>query len=201
MKLPRRSIALLLTLLSTRSLALSANSPPNLFQKTLLKLGLGKHWREAVVECYFDGVQRQNRDQIVSCFAPSGTKIRDVGILAASTNNNKSERWATPDQLGDRCMQFLGAHPDTRVKFHFPPTCGRGLRMRWVFAHWYEEGTWKGLSQDIEPEFSPLNVEGQTRFLVNDNLQIVEMVVTRTLSEWERRLQQKLHNNTLPQQK
>ena len=186
-----RSIALVLTVLSFRSLALSANRSPNLIRKAFLKLGLGIQWREEVVECYFDGVQQQNRDQIVSCFAPSGTKIRDVGILATSTNSDISERLASPDQLGDRCMQFLAAHPDTRVKFHFPPTCGRGFRMRWVFAHWYEEGTWKGFSQDIEPDFSPLYVEGQTRFLVNDDLQIVEMVVTRTLSAWEQRLQQK----------
>ena len=198
MKWLQRAIAIL-AVLSFRSHALSAIRPPNLFQKALLKLGRGKPWREAVVECYFDGVQCQNREQIKSCFAPSGTKIRDVGILAMSTttnnnNNNitqKSERLATPDQLGDRCMQFLAAHPDTRVKFYYPPTCGRGLTMRWVFVHWYEEGTWKGVSEGIEPEFTPLHVEGQTRFLVNDDLHIVEMVVTRTFSEWEQRLQQR----------
>jgi hypothetical protein len=34
-----------------------------------------------------------------------------------------------------------------------------------------------------------LDVEGQTRFLVNDDLKITEMVVTRTFSEWEKQLQ------------
>ena len=68
------------------------------------------------------------------------------------------------------------------------PTCGRG-NTRWVFAHWYEEGTWKGISRDIEPDGSPLAVEGQTRFLVNDDLKITEMVVCRTFSDWENQLQ------------
>jgi hypothetical protein len=60
-----------------------------------------------------------------------------------------------------------------------------------VFANWYEEGTWSGNSEGMEPDGSPLDVEGQTRFLVNDNLQITEMVVTRTFSEWEKQLQKK----------
>lgn len=167
------------------SLAFSHVHEPNLFQKVVLKLGRGKRWREQVVERYFDGVRHQDRDQIVSCFPTSGTKIRDIcGV-------SKSERLATPDQLGDRCMQFLAAHPDTKVMFHYPPTCGRGST-RWVYAHWYETGTWRGSSQGIEPELTALDVEGQTRFLVDDNLQIVEMVVTRTFSEWETKLQQKL---------
>ena len=62
---------------------------------------------------------------------------------------------------------------------------------RWVFANWYEEGTWSGESRGISPEGSPLDVEGQTRFLVNDDLFISEMVVTRTFSEWEKQLQAK----------
>lgn len=69
------------------------------------------------------------------------------------------------------------------------PTCGRGKNNRWVFAHWYEEGTWKGISRGIEPNGSPLDVQGQTRFLVNDDLKITEMVVSRTFSEWEKLLQ------------
>jgi hypothetical protein len=58
-----------------------------------------------------------------------------------------------------------------------------------VFANWYEEGTFKGESRGIQPDGSPLDVEGQTRFLVNDDLKITEMVVTRTFSEWEKQLQ------------
>lgn len=87
-------------------------------------------------------------------------------------------------------MEFLAAHPDTKVMFHYPPTCGRGST-RWVFAHWYEEGTWKGESEGIEPEMTPLDVEGQTRFLVNDDLKITEMVVTRTFCDWEKKKGQK----------
>jgi hypothetical protein len=89
------------------------SSGTNMLQKAILKLGRGKKWREDVVERYFDGVQKQNREQIVSCFNPSGTKIRDVCGLS----NNK--RTASPDQLGDRCMQFLAAYPDTTVMFHY----------------------------------------------------------------------------------
>ena len=79
----------------------------------LLKVGGGKALREQVVERYFNGVQLQNREQIVSCFSPMGTKIRDV----CGVSNN--ERLATPDELGERCMEFLAAHPDTKVLFHY----------------------------------------------------------------------------------
>ena len=99
---------------SLLSLPVSALSAPNVAQRALLKLGGGKKLREAVVERYFDGVQDQNREQIVSCFSPSGTKILDVcGV-------SNSERIATPAELGERCMEFLAAHPDTKVKFHCP---------------------------------------------------------------------------------
>lgn len=80
----------------------------------MLKAGMGKTLREKVVERYFDGVQKQDREQIVSCFSPAGTKIRDVcGV-------SNSERLATPDVLGERCIEFLAAHPDTKVMFHYP---------------------------------------------------------------------------------
>jgi hypothetical protein len=69
------------------------------------------------------------------------------------------------------------------------PTCGRG-KSKWVLAHWYEEGTFKGESRGIKPDGSKLDVEGQTRFLVNDNLKITEMVVTRTFSDGEKKLQE-----------
>jgi len=68
------------------------------------------------------------------------------------------------------------------------PTCGRGLQSKWVFAHWYETGTWSGKSCGIEPDGSPLTVEGQTRFYVSDDLKITHFVVTRTYSEWENKL-------------
>jgi hypothetical protein len=71
-----------------------------------------KTLREEVVKRYFDGVNKKDADQIRSCFDPAGTNIRDVcGI-------NSTFRKATPDQLADRCMEFLAAHPDCVVKYH-----------------------------------------------------------------------------------
>mmetsp|Transcript_13573 Transcript_13573/g.25505 ORF Transcript_13573/g.25505 Transcript_13573/m.25505 type:complete len:195 (+) Transcript_13573:75-659(+) len=162
--------------------AFSASPRLNPVQKFLLKIGRGKNLREEVVSRYFDGVRTQNREQIVSCFHSSGTTIRDVcGV-------SNTERLATPDELGERCMEFLAAHPDTKVMFHYKPTCGRG-KSKWVYAHWYEEGTWSGKSRGIEPDGSALDVEGQTRFFVDDSLKITSMVVTRTFSKWEKKLQ------------
>lgn len=54
-----------------------------------------------------------------------------------------------------------------------------------MVAHWYETGTWTGESCGIKPTGAPLRVEGQTRFLVTEDLKISDMVVTRTFSEWE----------------
>ncbi len=68
------------------------------------------------------------------------------------------------------------------------PTCGRGRNNNWVHAHWYEEGTWSGNSQGIEADMSPLHVQGQTRFWVDDDLKIREIVITRTFSRWEESL-------------
>uniref|UniRef100_A0A7R9ZPJ1 SnoaL-like domain-containing protein n=1 Tax=Craspedostauros australis TaxID=1486917 RepID=A0A7R9ZPJ1_9STRA len=169
-------------LLAATTAAYSSAVKPNALQRLRLRMGGGKKLREEVVSRYFDGVQKQSREQIVSCFDPAGTKIRDVcGV-------SNSERTATPDQLGDRCMEFLAAHPDVLVKFHLPPTCLHG-KSRWVWANWYEEGTWSGESQGIAPQGTPLDVEGQTRFLVNDDLKIERMVVTRTFSDWEKESQ------------
>ena len=74
-----------------------------------------------------------------------------------------------------------------QVEFHYPPTCGRNNN--WVFAHWYETGTWSGDSRGIKATGNPMEVEGQTRFYVNDELKITEFVVTRTFTEWEDTLQ------------
>lgn len=74
-----------------------------------------------------------------------------------------------------------------QVEFHYPPTCGRNNN--WVFAHWYETGTWSGDSRGIKASGNPMEVEGQTRFYVNDELHITEFVVTRTFTEWEETLQ------------
>ena len=45
-----------------------------------------------------------------------------------------------------------------------------------------------GESCGIEAEGTPLDVEGQTRFYVNDDCKIEELVVTRTFSNWEKEL-------------
>ena len=57
-----------------------------------------------------------------------------------------------------------------------------------MYAHWYEEGSFSGKSQGIEPDNSPLTVQGQTRFHVTNDLKISEIVITRTFSKWEEQL-------------
>ena len=153
---------------------------PNLVQKGLLKVNLAKGLREQVVENYFKGVDKKDRALISSCFADTVT-IRDVCNLNASSET----REANPDTLADRCFDFLAAHPDCSVFFHYRPTCGRG-KTKWVFTHWYETGTWTGKSLGAEPQNTPLTVEGQTRFLVSDDMRITDMVITRTFSDWEK---------------
>lgn len=74
-----------------------------------------------------------------------------------------------------------------QVDFHYPPTCGRNNN--WVLAHWYETGTWSGDSRGIKATGKTMEVEGQTRFFVSDELKITEFVVTRTFTEWEDALQ------------
>ena len=138
--------------------------------------------REEVVRQYFDGVNQKNRDQIANCFAETAT-IRDVCSL-----NDSSERTVDPSDLADRCMEFLAAHPDCVVKFHYGPQCGRDDSC-WVIAHWYETGHWTGDSRGIKATGNPMEVEGQTRFFVNDDLKITNFVVTRTFTEWEETLE------------
>lgn len=137
--------------------------------------------REEVVRRYFDGVTTKNPNQIYSCFAEEAY-ITDICSI------NASKRRVSSELLTDRCMEFLAAHPDCRVDFHYPPTCARNSN--WVFAHWYETGHWTGDSQGIRATGNPMACEGQTRFYVNDQLQITEFVVTRTFTEWENVLQQ-----------
>jgi hypothetical protein len=138
--------------------------------------------REQVVFKYFDGVNKKDRAQIASCFADNAI-IRDVCSI------NSSEREVRPGDLADRCMEFLQAHPDCKVAFHYGPKCGHDDN--WVIAHWYETGHWSGVSRGIEATGNPMQVEGQTRFLVNDDLKISKFVVTRTFTEWEQTLQKK----------
>jgi len=157
---------------------------------------------EETVRRYFAGVNAKDPVMIRSCFGDTAI-IRDVcGI-------NDSQCTAKAQALVDRCMEFLAAHPDTSVAFHYVsdrarngdkpgklvsrhklvqgPECGRASD--WVVAHWYETGTWSGTSCGIPPAFQPMSVEGQTRFLVNRNdWTIQEFVVTRTFTEWEKQV-------------
>lgn len=133
---------------------------------------------------YFEGVNQKDPKLIQSCFEPSA-KIRDVcGII------NNSYKDVSSEDLTNRCMEFLQAHPDCQVKFYHGPECGRNSD--WVVAHWYETGTWSGESCGIQPDHSPMSVEGQTRFLVDsDSYKIKELVVTRTFTKWEQHLLEK----------
>eukprot|EP00578_Thalassiosira_sp_NH16_P015463 CAMPEP_0181126580 /NCGR_PEP_ID=MMETSP1071-20121207/27717_1 /TAXON_ID=35127 /ORGANISM="Thalassiosira sp., Strain NH16" /LENGTH=249 /DNA_ID=CAMNT_0023212215 /DNA_START=15 /DNA_END=764 /DNA_ORIENTATION=- len=159
---------------------------PGTLQKLRLRLGLGKELRERVVHKYFHGVDTKNIQQIVECFHPDGAVIRDISSVAnRDVPYEDVGRMVSPQFLGERCREFLEAHPDAKVMFRLGPTCGRGRNNNWVYAHWYEEGSWCGNSQGIEPDGSLLTVQGQTRFLVDDDLKIKEIVITRTFSRWE----------------
>lgn len=138
---------------------------------------------ETTVHRYFHGVNDQDPEKIRSCFGSSAI-IRDVCAQQSSS------RMVHAEQLVERCMQFLQAHPDCTVQFHYGPECSR--HSNWVVAHWYETGTWSGTSCDIEPNHQPMAVEGQTRFRVcPETLKIQEFVVTRTFTEWEKKLMER----------
>jgi hypothetical protein len=62
---------------------------------------------------------------------------------------------------------------------------------RWVWAHWAEKGTWSGESCGVAPLGTPLDVSGQTRFLLEERgaeQKIIQQVVYRTFSDWENAL-------------
>lgn len=134
---------------------------------------------EQVVKNYFRGVHENDPKLIRSCFGETAT-IRDVcGI-------NDNVRTVPSSDLVDRCMEFVAAHPDVEIDFHYGPECGRDSN--WVVAHWYEIGTWSGNSCGVPAPSppAPMRVEGQTRFRVDpETLKIQEFVVTRTFTEWE----------------
>lgn len=165
---------------------------------------------EATVRRYFQGVNEKNPDMIYSCFGETAM-IRDICALttttSSSTNNSDNDNATTTMaaegrivksiDLVERCLDFLVAHPDCLVQFHYGPECGRRAP-HWVVAHWYETGTWTGTSQGIGPphqppgvpEGRPMAVEGQSRFLVDpeQSYTIQEIIVTRTFTEWEKAL-------------
>eukprot|EP00542_Grammatophora_oceanica_P009358 CAMPEP_0194026476 /NCGR_PEP_ID=MMETSP0009_2-20130614/766_1 /TAXON_ID=210454 /ORGANISM="Grammatophora oceanica, Strain CCMP 410" /LENGTH=158 /DNA_ID=CAMNT_0038665167 /DNA_START=145 /DNA_END=618 /DNA_ORIENTATION=+ len=131
---------------------------------------------EETVLRYFTGVTEKDSKKIRSCFGETAT-IRDVCGL------NDSTRTVPSEDLVERCMDFVTAHPDCVVNFHYGPECGR--TNDWIVAHWYETGTWTGESCGLKPTNEPMAVEGQTRFLVDpESLKITDFVVTRTFTEW-----------------
>ena len=139
---------------------------------------------ESVVRQYFEGVNQKNPQLIRDCLDDSAV-LWDVCALRAS-----SQRKVKAEDLVERCMDFVTAHPDCRVQFHFGPECS--LHSDWVMAHWYETGTWSGDSCGIPATNRRMAVEGQTRFLVGtDSYKIKEIVVTRTFTEWEEALLKK----------
>jgi hypothetical protein len=73
--------------------------------------------KEEVVKRYFDGVTKKDLDQIISCFAPT-CNIRDVCRLREG-NAVSEVKTATREQMADRCMEFLAAHSDCQVDFHY----------------------------------------------------------------------------------
>jgi len=105
---------------------------------------------EHVVRTYFDGVNKKDPEQIKACFGDEAT-IRDVCGIHTSKRN------VVAQDLADRCMEFLAAHPDTKVDFHYGyvtcktacvllrfikksnwfVTCFHGPSLIWKFSHWF----------------------------------------------------------------
>jgi hypothetical protein len=135
---------------------------------------------EATVRRYFEGVDDKDPTKIRSCFGEMAT-ILDVCALASTS------RAVPAEDLVTRCMEFVTAHPDVKVRFHYGPVACR--IDNWIYAHWYETGTWSGSSCGLEPTSKPMAVEGQTRFKVDPiSFKIQEFVVTRTFTDWENQL-------------
>jgi hypothetical protein len=140
---------------------------------------------EGTVRRYFQGVHTKDAALIRSCFGETAT-IRDICSLGGSTE----ARTVPATELVARCMEFVAAHPDVQIDFYYGPECGRAATdVPWVVAHWYETGTWTGESCGLAPQHVPMAVEGQTRFRVDPaTLTIVEFVVSRTFTDWEKAL-------------
>lgn len=70
-----------------------------------------KRRMESVVRKYFDGVNKKDAAQIQSCFGDEAT-ICDV-VVSSTKKTVKSKI------LAERCMDFVTAHPDCLVEFHY----------------------------------------------------------------------------------
>uniref|UniRef100_A0A7S0G9T3 inositol-phosphate phosphatase n=1 Tax=Proboscia inermis TaxID=420281 RepID=A0A7S0G9T3_9STRA len=145
---------------------------------------------EEVVRRYFEGVTQKDPVMLRSCFDDTATILDVCGSNSECTVNSQD--------MVQRCMEFVGAHPDCSVRFHYGPCRqarddGDGSEEgEWVVAHWYETGNWSGASCGIPPPnpVQAMECEGQTRFWVsNDKIQ--RLVVTRTFTDWEREFQRR----------
>jgi len=87
---------------------------------------------ENVVRKYFDGVNKKDPKQIESCFDSKAT-IRDVCGISDTKRN------VMPKDLADRCMEFLAAHPDCKVDFHY----GYVSRLWWSLCMFVWCGVWR----------------------------------------------------------
>lgn len=81
----------------------------------LLSLFGQKRRMENVVRKYFDGVNKKDPEQIRSCFGDQAV-IRDIVV-------SNTKRTVPAQVLVDRCMDFLTAHPDCQVNFHYGYVC------------------------------------------------------------------------------
>jgi hypothetical protein len=144
-----------------------------------------KRAMEDTVLRYFAGVSEKNATKIRSCFGESAV-IHDVCVANLENCPPSLPQQVAAEALVQRCMDFCAAHPNVQVAFAYGPECGRSSD--WVVAHWVETGTWSGPACGIaapQPA-KPMAVQGQTRFLVDaSTLHIVQLVVTRTFTEWE----------------
>ena len=96
---------------------------PNLLQKLRLRLGFGKALRERVVHKYFHGVDTKNISQITECFPPTPGGSAIIRDICSLTNRDVMYedvgKMVTAGFLGERCREFLDAHPDAKVLFHY----------------------------------------------------------------------------------
>ena len=126
-------------------------------------------------------MNKQDHAQISSCFTAT-VELRDM--CGPSRGKLRS---ASASDMGDRCMDFVAAHPDCIVRLETEPRLDRDGK--WVWCHWAETGTWSGESCGLKPDGSVLEVSGHTRFEVEKQkggeYKIARQVVYRTFANWE----------------
>jgi hypothetical protein len=80
---------------------------------------------EELVRRYFQGVTEKNASMIQSCFGETDV-LRDVCAI------NSACRIVRADDVVERRMDFVRAHPDCIVHFEYGPECGH--QSTWVFC-------------------------------------------------------------------